>query len=234
MSNRSTVRSRLALVALAGATPVTFAASAADAALVKVTTTFEKVPPGEDPQQGWTFGVSGQYEYIREQANGNHYLYGEVDSFGVALRSKTDGSNAWVGGKDYRAAKVRGFEIVTGGTADFPNSTRDMAITLVHHNGTPDDYADDFGFYALNPRDMPYDGRPRVYRYPVPSEFSGDTPPGWAKVIFGPDSPTDFTWDKVITNVDEVQFNYYHPEMFYIIQFHYVGVDNISIVVERP
>lgn len=202
-------------------------AAVAFGALIRITETFENILPHEDPQRGWTYN-SGDESIA--QRNGNHYLRTSTDTFGVTLSTKTDGSNRLVGGRNYRREGVAGFEITTAGTADF-NTVRDMSISLVNDNGTPNDWSDDYGFFHVTGQMMRFDGSIRTYRYPVPSQHSGSTPEGWVAWSIGPNSPTEFSWDDVITDVDQVNFHYFHPENFYIFQFHHVGVDNIRAVV---
>lgn len=191
---------------------------------------FENIGPGEDPTAGWTCGADDSVR-IR---NGNHHYYGVVDTWGVNFRTKMDGSNAWVGDKNYAEMGVLGLSLVTAGRAQFPNSRRPMSITLINNNGTPEDVNDDFGFFlATNQQINLNTGRPRTYGFEIPSDFVGDVPPGWTRAIVGSESPTDFTWEKVITDVDQIQINYYHPEYFYIFQFQEIGVDNITLYLNH-
>lgn len=196
-------------------------------ALIRISENFENIQPHEDPQRGWTFN-SGNESVA--QRNGNHYLRTSIDTWGVTLSTKSNGSNRLVGNRDYRREGVAGFEITTAGTADF-NTVRDMSISLVNDNGTPNDWSDDYGFYHVTGQMMRFDGSPRTYRYRVPSRHAGSTPDGWVAWSIGPNSPTEFSWDDVITDVDQVNFHYFHPENFYIFQFHHVGVDNIRVVI---
>lgn len=202
-------------------------ASVAYGAIIRLTETFENINGG-DPQRGWTFN-SGD-EGIRE-ANGNHYLRTTTDTFGVTLSTKTNGSNRLAGNKNYRTEGVVGFEITTAGTADFPTE-RDMSISIVNDNGTPHDSSDDYGFYHVTGQIMEFDGSVGRYRYPMPSQVTGQTPDGWVAWELGPNSPSEFTWDQVVTDVDILNFHYFHPDFFYIFQFHYIGVDNIRVYVD--
>ncbi|GEM_PF-5013209 len=201
-------------------------ASVAYGAIIRLTETFENINGG-DPQRGWTFNTRDEGIAVN---NGNHYLRTTTDTFGVTLSTKTDGSNRLAGNKNYRTEGVVGFELTTAGTADFP-TVRDMSISLVNDNGTPGDGSDDYGFYHVTGQMMDFDGSIRTFRYAVPSQVTGATPDGWVPFVLGPNSPPEFTWDEVITDVDQLNFHYFNPDFFYIFQFHYVGVDNIRVFV---
>jgi len=184
---------------------------------------------GGDPTAGWTCGA----EESIDTGGGNHFYHGLVDTWGVNFRTKMDGSNAWVGDKDYRALGVGGLSLVTAGRAQFPNSRRPMSITLVNNNGTPEDANDDYGFFQVTNQQINLNtGRPRFYGFTIPSDYIGDVPPGWTAISFGSESPTGFTWDQVITDVDQIQVNYYNPEFFYIFQFQEFAVDNITLYLQ--
>lgn len=201
-------------------------AAVAYGAIIRLTETFENINGG-DPQRGWTFNAGDEGIAVN---NGNHYLRASVDTFGVTLSTKTDGSNRLAGNKNYRTEGVVGFELTTAGTADF-NTIRDMSISIVNDNGTPNDSSDDFGFYHVTGQMMNFNGNIRTYRYPMPSQVTGRTPDGWVPWALGPNSPPEFTWDQVVTDVDRLNFHYFNPDYFYIFQFHYLGVDNIRVFV---
>jgi len=214
---------RQTFVALAG---VAVCAAVALGVIVSFTETFENISGG-DPQRGWTFNAGDESIAVR---NGNHYLRTSTDTFGVTLSTKTNGTNRLAGNKNYRTEGVIGFELATAGTADF-NTIRDMSISIVNDNGTPGDFSDDYGFYHVTGRMMRFDGTIQTFRFPMPSQVTGTTPDGWVRYILGPNSPTEFTWDQVVTDVDELNFHYFNPDFFYIFQFHHVGVDNIRVFV---
>ncbi len=211
---------------IVGAAGLAACAAVALGAIVSLTETFENIQG--DPQAGWTFNSGDEGIEVN---NGNHYLRTSIDTFGVTLSTKTDGSNRLAGNKNYRAEGVVGFSITTAGTADF-NTVRDMTISIVNDNGTPGDTSDDFGFYHVTGRMMPFDGRVRTFRFPMPSQVAGQTPDGWVAWELGPNTPPNFTWDQVVTDVDELNFHYFHPEFFYIFQFHHLGVDNIRVYAD--
>jgi len=216
--NRSLIHATLAAAAL------TVPAANVDADIIRVVERFN-IQAGDHPTHGWTFG--GLTE-VRER-NGNPYLYGEVDTFGVALQTTGPDDNPWVGDMNYRAEGVVGFQITTAGTTDF-NSVRPLGIALINDNGTPDDFSDDFGYYHMTGATYDFDGTIRAFRFPVPSQHTGSDPKGWNQYTFGDVPP--FTWDDVITDVDRIEFLYYDPEFFYIFQFHYLGVDNITAFID--
>jgi len=216
-------RTRQTIVAVAG---VGLGAAVALGAIIRLTENFENINGG-DPQRGWTFNAGDEGIDVR---SGNHYLRTTTDTFGVTLSTKANGSNRLAGNKNYRTEGVVGFELTTAGTADF-NTVRDMSISIVNDHGTPGDWSDDFGFYHVTGQMMNFNGAVRTYRYPMPSQFTGSTPAGWVKYILGPNSPTEFTWDQVVTDVDRLNFHYFNLDFFYIFQFHHVGVDNIRVFV---
>lgn len=212
---------------LIGLGTVGLCATIALGAIIRLTENFENINGG-DPQRGWTFNTRDEGIAVR---NGNHYFRTTTDNYGVTLSAKTDGSNRLAGNKNYRTEGVVGFEITTAGTADFSNTIRDMSISIVNDNGTPSDWSDDYGFYHVTGQMMNFNGNIRTYRYPMPSQVTGTTPDGWVPWVLGPNSPTEFTWDQVVTDVDQLNFHYFNPDFFYIFQFHNVGVDNIRVIV---
>ncbi len=216
---------------VAGLIAFTAIASITLAAIISRTADFEDIEPNEDPQQGWTFGVSPQNERIATLGD-NHYLQAEIDNWGVTLRSKTDGTNPWVGKKNYRTEGVVGFEFTVAGTADF-TTARKLTIFLLHDNGTPDDTIDDYGYYHTINKWYRFGGKPSKYQFLIPSWVEGDDPPkNWIPYAVDDSIPADITWEKVITHVDRLDVGLWRPGYFYIFQFHYMGVDNIKVFID--
>lgn len=200
------------------------------ATVVSRTADFENIQPGEDPQQGWTFGVGPQNEGI-EDINGNHVLHGNIDNWGVTIRSKDDGTNPWVGNKNYRTEGVVGFQFTVAGTADF-NTARQLTIFLLSDNGTPHDFSDDFGYYHTIDQWYFFNGRPRTYSFPIPSQAQGKNPPaGWFPYSVNGQFPKDFSWDSVIADVDMLNVGLWKPDYFYSFQNHDMRIDNLRIFV---
>jgi len=206
-------------------------ASTTHADIVSRTADFENIKPGEDPQQGWTFGLSPQNEGI-EIINGNHVLHGSIDNWGVTIRSKHDGTNPWVGNKNYRTEGVIGFQFTVAGTADF-NTARQLTIFLMTDNGTPNDISDDFGFYHTIDSWYFFNGRPRTYSFPIPSQTQGtNPPPGWFPYAENGSIPKNISWEAVIADVDRLNVGLWKPDYFYSFQNHDMRIDNLRIFVD--
>jgi hypothetical protein len=206
--------------------------TAASGQLVRMVEDFEDILPGEDPTRGWTFGVFPGDEGVVPLGNG-HVFAAHVDSFGVNLFTKSDGTNPWVGDKDFRADGVVGLGFATRGQADFGNTIRDMSLALINDNGTPSDPSDDFGFIQMSPEDYDFDAsQVQKFRWRIPSSHTGSTPNRWSPWDLSGNGNHDFTWDEVVTDVDRIQINYYDPRLFYIFQGHDVVVDNIKLLLD--
>ncbi len=224
-------RTRAKLTTVVGVLTFTAITSIALAAIISRTADFEDIEPNEDPQQGWTFGVAPQNERIATNGD-NHYLQAEIDSWGVTLQSKDDGTNPWVGAKNYRDEGVVGFEFTLAGTAD-GNTARTFTIFLLHDNGTPDDHFDDYGYYHTINKWYRFQGQPRKFQFLIPSWVEGDDPPeNWIPYAVDDSIPDDITWEKIITHVDRLDVGLWRPGFFYIIQFHYMAVDNIKVYID--
>jgi len=211
-------------------TVAAFTTPTAQADIISRTADFENIEPGEDPQQGWTLGVAD--EFVDFLPNGNHFLHGEIDNWGVTLHSKRNGTNPWVGDKDYRSEGVVGFELTVAAIAQFPTA-RKLTIFLMDDNGTPNDVADDFGFYHTINQWYFFQANPRTYQFLIPSWETGDTPPdGWFPYAVNGEIPPDISWDQVITNVDRLDVGFWRPDFFYIFQTHEFAIDNVRIYVD--
>lgn len=202
----------------------------AQADIISRTANFENIEPGEDPQQGWT--IASRNEFIDSLPNGNHFLHGQIDNWGVTLYSKRDGSNPWVGNKNYRTEGVIGFQLTVAGTADF-TTARKLTIFLLDDNGTPDNVVDDFGFYHTINQWYFFQANPRTYQFLIPSWETGDTPPeGWFPYAVNGEVPPDISWDQIITNVDRLNIGLWRPDYFYSFQNHDMAFDNIRIYID--
>ncbi len=200
----------------------------ASAAPIDIVERFD-IDVDEDATAGWTLGGADR---VRTR-HGNPYLWSYVDTCCLSLRTKSDGSNPWSGDMNYRSLGVIGLRFATIGRTDFPNSLREMGLMLLDNNGTPNIAIDDYGFYHMSGEVYPFDSTGAVFEFVVPSQEVGGVPAGWNAISLG-GGPLDFTWDEVITDVDQIQFLYYDPTYLYIWQNHEVGVDNITLTYDTP
>jgi len=199
--------------------------------LITLVENFEDNEPW-NPYGGWTFNTASYDQELR-QRGANHYFFAYVDNYGISLSTHPDWENPWVGDKDYRASGVVSLAFTTAVIPHREEVTRPMSVLLHNDNGTPDDIYDDYGFYHVLDEEFVFDGTIRTFRYPIPSQVSGETPEGWFPYVWGAGSPEEFTWDEVITDVDRILFDYFHPEYYYIYEPFDVGADNIKITIDR-
>ncbi len=190
----------------------------------------------EDPQLpfgGWRFNASFNEEEIREGEGGNHYSYAYVDDYGIILSTDVYQDHPWVGDIDYRESGVVELAFTTAAYAQRGVKTLPMSVLIHNNNGTPLDIDDDYGFYMVLHSVLRFDGQQiKTFTFPIPSQVQGETPEGWHPYIWGPGSPVEFTWDEVITDVDRIMFDYFHPAYYYIYEPYNVGADNIKITID--
>ena len=106
---------------------------------------------------------------------------------------------------------------------------RELTLRLRSDNGTPDDDSDDLTVYKLGTEFTPFAGAGwSQYTVSVPSQ-SETLPEGWTAQGSGTD---DEIWNTVITDVDQVEFFYGDPQLFYIFQQWEPGFDNPRITKE--
>ncbi len=200
--------------------------------IVSRTVDFESAS-GTGPQEGWTYRmIDPDKETIETGPNGNKYFQVDIDNWGVTLFSTYDGTNEWVGNKDYRAEGVVGFSFTAGGTADF-TTARKPTVFIMTDNGTPDDRFDDYGYYRSSNKFLIFDGRKTTFEFKIGSGKMGVEPPnGWVAYAVNDEIPKDISWDKVITDVDRMDIGFWRPDFFYVFQNHEVGVDNLTIYAD--
>jgi hypothetical protein len=196
-------------------------------------TTFVETFEDGGNEGGWWYGTANGYIDPIGGNPGAYFRDPYLDTFAPQPRTSVIGESEFTG--DYRAKGVMAVGIdLKLFYVDFSADGRPLSVILVSDNGTPGDYNDDWGAYHVGDQNVPLMGEGWLsYDFEVPSQ-APELPPGWAYILFGPDSPAEPDWNDVITDVTQLRFFYGHPEYFFIFQVWDVGMDNPRITYEPP
>ncbi len=187
---------------------------------------------GGSNQGQWTWGGPGESLFAAGGNPGEFLHSGTIDTFAPIARTAMGAATVFHG--DYRAAGVTslGVDLASQFIA-FPTSCqRPLSLVLVDDNDTPANFIDDTYVYVLT-QDVPCVGAGWIsYDLPVPSA-SPVLPAGWGVDPNNP-NPPDQVWNQVIGDVDQVQWFWGDPTMFFIFQQWRVGIDNPRITSGSP
>ena len=184
----------------------------------------------------WTWGTGNQFI---NPINGNPGPYlrdNTLQSCCPAATTSFNVDSVYVG--NYREMNVTsvGIDLVTNFASSGVDG-RPLTLMLINDNGTPFNFADDWGAYFVGPVNIPFpgvlSGGPQgwtSYDFQVPSQ-SDSTPEGWVLFRFDGE-PIDFTWNDIITDVSVLRFNYGDPSMIFPFLGWDVGMDNPRITTE--
>ena len=203
--------------------------------LSNATTYVDDFEGGVNPS-GWAF-IRGGDTFESGGGNPGGWLHQPIyDTFAPTLDHVFGASTPFPG--DYRAANVTRISL-DAQTLDLDFGNGDgfrLTLVLRDAKGTPSDVTDDDYVYLIGPN-VPRVGEGWThYDYEIPSQFSGNLPPGW-KGGWAGDCETlrpGIAWDDVITNVERVEFWWIDPCLFAIFQQWNVGADNIAIEYGDP
>ena len=160
----------------------------------------------------------------------NDYL----NTFGPRLRCGVD-AYGWTG--DFVASGVNriagDFQTISATTAYMQYYP--FTVLLRNHMGTPNDHSDDvYVYYNPDLQFSPDIGQGWVhYDFAIPYGFAGgpgEVPENW---MGGSPAnlemlPSDITWQEVLSDVS-IEFWFWHPAMFGVLEWFDMGADNIII-----
>lgn len=180
-------------------------------------------------EAGWTYGTGNEYLEL-SGGNPGEFIYDPFIASAVPAASTGAGIDSDFTG-DYAAGNVIGVGIdlkafnISGGTIN-----EKISLVLYHDNGTPHDFADDWGAYTVGHKSVPLviggPGSVGWYSYDfiVPSQ-SRKLPEGWRR--FGDRGAG--TWGDLMRDVSGVQFYYGDPSKIHIFREWSLGIDNPRI-----
>ncbi len=173
---------------------------------------------------GWTFGADSFID--PDGGNPGAFLHvTQLDTF--APSPGTTEESIFTG--DYRAQQVTalGVDLITF-DVDFSAAERPLSPILISDNGTPFNFADDWGAYTLGDAFVPVVGDPWTsFDFEIPAQELS-LPADWQFIQFGPEAPAP-DWNALITDVSRIEFFYGDPTMFFIFQMWDLGLDNPRI-----
>jgi hypothetical protein len=149
-----------------------------------------------------------------------------LDTFAPQFRAQLGVRSIFTG--NYRQKRITslGIDVEVIGPAFVSTGSRPLTLVLLDDNGTPGEFLDDNAVYLTGPNIPARGAGWASFSYAVPSA-STTLPAGW-QVLSGNGTP-DQVWNKVIAGVDQVQFLFGDPMLFYIFQQWELGVDNVRI-----
>lgn len=215
----------LSNVAPAGAEALDFTAQ-----VVVLETTFVDFEDGENPY-GFTFGYTPGDAVVSTGGNPGYWF----ENNGLSTFIPTlyiGGAGPFTG--DFVAEQVTSISVDAQTlSASLGIQERDFSLLLLNYNGGgPADAELHKYVYYVFPAAAPQPGEGwSSFTFGIPWDFEGDLPEGWAGGDYmDPENlPADWTFQDVISNVDEVNFMWAHPAWFYLLQDFHLGVDNVSI-----
>ncbi|MHC5023555.1 MAG: hypothetical protein ACYTGG_06535 [Planctomycetota bacterium] len=186
-------------------------------------------------EAGWTWGTGNEL-IVPDFGNPGAYLtdttlitFTPIASTGLGFSSEFTGN--------YRQRGVISVGIdliIFDANLDYGN--RPLTLILYNYNGTPFNFDDDFGAFFVGDKDVPDPGgAPGVtpagwtdFDFAVQSQAT-TTPPGWTTFRFDGGPAGDPTWNELMLDVDEVDFQYGIPGQIYVINSWELGMDNPRI-----
>ena len=186
-------------------------------------------------EAGWTWGTGNEL-IVPDFGNPDAYLtdltlvtFTPIASTGLGVSSEFTGN--------YRQRGVIsvGIDLIIF-DSNLPYGNRPLTLILYNYNGTPFNFDDDFGAFFIGDKDVPDPGGAPGLTPPGWTDFdfviqsqSTTTPPGWITFRFDGGPAGDATWNELMLQVDEVDFQYGIPGLFYIINSWELGLDNPRI-----
>ncbi len=184
---------------------------------------------------GWSFfgNPDNPYEKIEMQGgNPGAYLYEEgLDTYAPRLRTPIGYPSIFTGNYREKGVTRVGVDIAIFGAA--ATGGRPLSLILRNDNGTPDDFSDDIQVFWTGTKPIPQpNGVFKEFDINIPSQ-SMTLPKGW-KVMYGYSTgDDDADWNTVINDVSQITFFFGDPEMFFMFQIWWIGVDNPRIWCEQ-
>ncbi|MHC4140409.1 MAG: hypothetical protein ACYTE6_00425 [Planctomycetota bacterium] len=186
-------------------------------------------------EAGWTWGT-GNEQIVPDFGNPDAYLTDlTLVTFTPFATTGLGVSSEFTGNYRQRGVISVGVDLILFDTG-FDPGPRPLTIFLNNYNGTPFNFDDDFGAFFVGDKTIPDPVLPpglapagwTDFDFAVQSQAT-TTPPGWVTYRFDGGPAGDETWNELMVDVDEVDFLYGEPGLFYLLNPWDVGMDNPRI-----